>query len=103
MGDSSETVPAYARREAAEGRDPRACNVVFVDGNHSEDGVYADFVNFQHLSSRSDDWGRLLADSMTSLYTVAHATPHRPKKGGRGNVGTLVPAMLLGSPRYYVY
>lgn len=53
VGDSSETVPKHAASEIAAGQDPRVCNVVFVDGNHSEDGTYADLVNFQALASRS--------------------------------------------------
>lgn len=52
IGDSSRTVPAYAAREAAAGRDLHACDVVFVDGDHSEKGAYADLVNLQALVTR---------------------------------------------------
>ena len=55
VGDSAVTVPAYAAEARREGSDPRACDVVFVDGNHSEDGAYTDLVNFQALASRSVD------------------------------------------------
>lgn len=52
LGDSSVTVPAYAAAEAAAGRDPQACSVVFVDGSHSEEGAYADLVNFRAMTSK---------------------------------------------------
>lgn len=52
LGDSADTVPAFALREEAAGRDPRVCSVVLVDGDHSEEGVYTDLVNFQALTSR---------------------------------------------------
>ncbi|CAN0398196.1 unnamed protein product, partial [Scytosiphon promiscuus] len=53
VGDSAVTVPAYAAEARLDGQDPRACDVVFVDGNHSEEGTYADLVNFQAIASRS--------------------------------------------------
>lgn len=52
FGDSVETVPAYALREKEAGRDPRACGVIFVDGDHREEGMYTDLVNMQALTSR---------------------------------------------------
>lgn len=52
LGDSRVTVPAYATAEETAGRDPRVCDVVFVDGDHSEEGAYADIVNLQALASR---------------------------------------------------
>lgn len=52
VGDSRETVPAYAMAEETAGRDPQVCDVVFVDGDHSEEGAYADLVNFQALTNR---------------------------------------------------
>lgn len=52
IGDSTVTVPAYAAAEEAAGRDPRACDVIFVDGDHSEEGAYADLVNLRSLASR---------------------------------------------------
>lgn len=52
IGDSSVTIPAYVVAEDAAGREPQACNILFVDGDHSEDGAYADLVNFRVLASR---------------------------------------------------
>lgn len=52
VGDSRETVPAYGLAEEAADRDPHICNVVFVDGDHTEEGAYADFINLQALTSR---------------------------------------------------
>lgn len=47
LGDSTVTVPAYTLAEEAAGRDPHAWDVVFIDGDHSEEGAYIDMVNFQ--------------------------------------------------------
>lgn len=53
IGNSRKTVPAYASAEETAGRDPRhVCDVVFVDGDHAEEGAYADLVNFQELTNR---------------------------------------------------
>ncbi|CAN0191442.1 unnamed protein product, partial [Ectocarpus fasciculatus] len=52
LGDSIETVPAHTAADAAAGRDPRVCDLVFVDGNHSEEGTYADLVNFAAKANR---------------------------------------------------
>ncbi|CAB1099187.1 unnamed protein product [Ectocarpus sp. CCAP 1310/34] len=52
IGDSSVTIPAYVVAEDAAGREPQACNILFVDGDHSEGGAYADLVNFRVLASR---------------------------------------------------
>ncbi|CAM9892349.1 unnamed protein product, partial [Ectocarpus fasciculatus] len=62
IGDSSVSIPAYAVAEEAAGRDPHACNILFVDGDHSEDGAYADLVNFRALASR--DWNVLAIDDL---------------------------------------
>lgn len=52
FGDSKETIPAYTHREELAGRDPRVCNVIFVDGDHDADGAYADLVAFERLANR---------------------------------------------------
>lgn len=65
LGDSSVTVPEYILGEEAAGRDPRACNVLFVDGNHSEDGTYADLTNFRDLASRQ---GRASGRTISHLF-----------------------------------
>ena len=54
VGDSAATVPAFAMAEETAGRDPRVCGVVFVDGDHSEEGAYADITNLQALASRCE-------------------------------------------------
>lgn len=56
IGDSSRTVPAYAMREDAAGKDSHTCDVVFVDGDHSEEGAYADLVNLRALATRQVYW-----------------------------------------------
>lgn len=52
LGDSKETIPVYTQRERHAGRDPRTCNIAFVDGDHSEEGAYADLVSFEALANR---------------------------------------------------
>ncbi|CAN0293213.1 unnamed protein product, partial [Scytosiphon promiscuus] len=52
MGDSTSTVPAYADAEEAAGRDPRVCDMVFVDGAHTQRGVSSDLTNFRALANR---------------------------------------------------
>ncbi|CBJ29255.1 conserved unknown protein [Ectocarpus siliculosus] len=52
IGHSTVTIPAYAVVEEAAGRDTRTCNVLFVDGDHTEEGAYADLINFRALASR---------------------------------------------------
>lgn len=51
-GDLSVTVPWYFKAEAEAGRDPRICDVLFVDGNRGEQGTYADLVNFRAMAKR---------------------------------------------------
>lgn len=53
LGDSKETIPTYTRREELAGRNPKACNIIFVDGDHSEEGAYSDVVAFELLANRS--------------------------------------------------
>ncbi|CAM9779648.1 unnamed protein product [Ectocarpus sp. 12 AP-2014] len=62
IGHSTETIPAYAVAEEAAGRDPHTCNVLFVDGDHTEEGAYADLINFRALASR--DWNVLAIDDL---------------------------------------
>lgn len=52
IGDSKETIPAYSHRERLAGRDPAVCNILFVDGDHTEEGAYADIVAFEALANR---------------------------------------------------
>lgn len=54
LGDSRETAPAYRLREQTAGRDPAACNVVFIDGDHSEEGALTDLVAFEALANRRE-------------------------------------------------
>lgn len=70
LGDSSVTVPAYAKSESVAGNDPRVCNVVFVDGDHSEEGAYADLTNFHAMTSRSGSSRRSKLDHNSRLLYV---------------------------------
>ncbi|CAM9184652.1 unnamed protein product [Ectocarpus sp. 12 AP-2014] len=80
IGDSSETIPAYAVAEAAAGREPQGCNILFVDGDHSEDGAYADLVNFRALASR--DWNVLAIDDLEDPPVEAAWRRFREEDGG---------------------
>ena len=70
MGDSRETVPAYALTEETAGGDPHVCDVVFVDGDHTEEGAYADLVSLQELASRCDLLDRKLTARRTMFYVL---------------------------------
>ncbi|CAM9243873.1 unnamed protein product [Ectocarpus sp. 12 AP-2014] len=80
IGDSSVTIPAYVVAEEAAGRKPQACNILFVDGDHSEDGAYADLVNFRVLASR--DWNVLAIDDLESPPVEAAWRRFREEDGG---------------------
>eukprot|EP00752_Nemacystus_decipiens_P004609 g4208.t1 len=104
VGDSAVTVPAYATSEEMAGRDPRVCGVVFVDGDHSEEGAYTDIFNLQALTSRNwhvlaiDDfedppvqagWVRYREDGVGVIDHVVSATgcyfAHVSESGGGGS------------------
>eukprot|EP00752_Nemacystus_decipiens_P004608 g4207.t1 len=88
VGDSAVTVPAYATVEKMADRDPRVCGVVFVDGDHSEEGAYADIVNLQALASRN--WNVLAIDDFEGA--TVQAGWKRYREDGPGIVEQVVAA-----------
>ncbi|CAM9990768.1 unnamed protein product [Pylaiella littoralis] len=89
LGDSSVTVPAYAAAEAAAGRDPQACSVVFVDGSLSEEGAYADLVNFRAMTSKG--WNAVALDDL-DIPSVSAAWRRFSRDEGKGRLGRVVQA-----------
>lgn len=75
FGDSKETVPAYTRREEWAGRNPRACNILFVDGDHNEHGAYADIFAFEALANRLGDSSTQYPETVY-IHTVHDRSPY---------------------------
>ncbi|CAM9845751.1 unnamed protein product, partial [Discosporangium mesarthrocarpum] len=52
LGSSQETVPSYALQLEAQGKGSGPCNILFVDGDHTQAGALADLENFERLANR---------------------------------------------------
>ena len=50
-GNSLRTLPALRKNLTSAGRDPRICDLMFVDGDHTLDGAYTDLVNMRELAA----------------------------------------------------
>ncbi|CAN0353313.1 unnamed protein product, partial [Discosporangium mesarthrocarpum] len=52
LGDSTDTVPAFAAAAMASGEEVGVCNLLFVDGDHSKQGALEDIRNLGGMRNR---------------------------------------------------